>query len=74
MAKLLTVADPRFELRGCVDFVNGGGACRKSSKVLQVEVNHFIAILAIFFIKIILKINRERSERCKNSETLAFWA
>ena len=34
----MSVADPGFDLRGGVDFVNGGGVGRKSLKVLKVEV------------------------------------
>jgi len=35
------VADPGFDIRGGVDFVNGGGG-RKSLKVLKVEVKVII--------------------------------
>jgi len=38
----VAVADPGFDIRGGVDFVNGGGAGRKSLKVLKVEVKVII--------------------------------
>jgi len=51
----MPVADPGFDLRGGgVDFGNGGG-CRKSLKVLKVEVKVILecfgSLLAIFFLK-----------------------
>jgi len=45
-----------------VDFVNEGGGCRTSLKVLKVEVK---VILKCISIKFMLKTNRERSERRK---------
>jgi len=58
---VVSVADPGFDLRGGVDFVNGG---RKSSKVLKVEVKViFKRVLAVFLLKLCLKlIGSEASE------------
>jgi len=59
---LHAVADPGFDLRGGgVDFVNGGGI----EKVLKVEVKVILACFGYISIKIMLKINLERSERRK---------
>jgi len=46
---------------GGVDFVNGGGI----EKVLKVEVKVILACFGYISIKIMLKINLERSERRK---------
>jgi len=56
-----SVADPGFDLRGGVDFVNrgGGGGGRKSLKVLKVEVK-VLACFSPISIKIMPQINRER--------------
>jgi len=48
-----------------VDFVNGRGGVRKSLKVLQVEGKVILACFIHISFKIMLKINRERSERRK---------
>ena len=51
---IVSVADPGFDLRGGVDFVNGG---RKSSKVLKVEVKViFKRVLAVFLFKLCIKL------------------
>jgi len=54
------VADPGFDLRGGVDLVNGGGGgrkCRKSLKMLKVEVKVIFSVfLAIFLLKSCLKL------------------
>jgi len=60
----LAVADPGFDLSGGVDLVNGGGGgggggrkCRKSLKVLKVEVKVIFSVfLAIFLLKSCLKL------------------
>jgi len=60
-----------------LDFVNGGGreGVRKSLKGLMVEVKvRFLACFSFVFIKIVLKMIREQSERRKNKEKVAFWA
>ena len=57
-----------------MDFVNGGGGGSKSLKVLMVEVKVIIfRVIGHISIKFLLKINRERSERRKIREKLAFW-
>ena len=48
-----------------MNFVNGGGGGSKSLKVLKVEESHYLARLGHISIKIMLIINRERSERRK---------
>ena len=59
-----------------MDFVNGRGGGRKSLKVLMVEfkvkVKLFLRDFDHISINIMLKINRERSERRKIREKLAF--
>ena len=46
------MADPGFDLRGGVDFVNGGGGGKKSLKVLTIEVKViFESVLVIFKVK-----------------------
>jgi len=57
---------------GGVDFVNGGGG-RKTLKVFTVEVKVIFACFGHISIKIVLKTNREQSERGKIWEKLAFW-
>jgi len=49
--------------------VGEGGGGRKSLKVLEVKVkSHYLACLCYISIKIMLKSNRERSERQKNAK------
>jgi len=43
-----SVADQGFDLRGGVDFVNGGGI-GKSLKVLKVEVKSFFSVVWSYF-------------------------
>jgi len=56
------VADPGFE----------GGGGRKQMKVLTIEVKLFLASLGHISIKMMLKMNRERSERRKKKELRKF--
>jgi len=58
----LALADPGFDLKGGVDFVNGEGG-RKSLKLLKVEVKVILACFGHIAITIMLKTNRERSEQ-----------
>jgi len=51
-----------------------GVGCRKSLKVLKVEVKDILACVGHISIKIMLLINREWSEQRINWEKLAFWA
>jgi len=51
-----TLADPGFDLRGGVDFVNRGGG-RKSFKVLKVKVKVILKrVLVIFILHLCLKL------------------
>ena len=45
---LKALADPGFDLREGVDFVNGGGG-RKSLKLLKVEVKVIFSVLWTYF-------------------------
>ena len=60
------MADPGFDLRGR-GLCQQGGGCKKIIKVLKVELKVFLACFGHFSIKMMLKINRERSERRKIS-------
>jgi len=68
IAKYTAVADPGCDLRGGVDFVNGGRGGRKSLKVLMVEIKVIpFAFLAIFLIKLCFKLiaSEEKIEKKK---------
>jgi len=64
------VADPGFGLRGGAwTLSTGGGGGRKPLKVLTVEIKtSFLACFCHISLKIMLKMNRERSERRKKGE------
>ena len=61
------VADPGFDLRGGVDFVNGEGGGRKSLKMLKIEVKVILKrVLAIFLLKLCLKLVASEEKIEKN--------
>ena len=73
------MAVPGFDLRGAWTLSTGWrGGGRKSLKVLMVEVKVKVKVILRDFdhisINIMLRINRERSERRKIREKIAFWA
>jgi len=59
------VADPGFDLRGRGLCQGDWGRGRKSLNVLKVEVKVILACFGHTSIKIMLKINHERSEQRK---------
>jgi len=68
------IQDLTLGVRGlCQRGGGGGGGFRKSLKVLKVEVEVIFSMFGHISIKIMLKKNREQSERRQFLEKLAFW-
>ena len=51
-----------------------GGGGRKSFKVMKIEVKVILACFGYTSIKVMLTINRERSEQKREREKIAIWA